>query len=488
MNIKASVLTILAALAMTACDDSTSSLGSSIIPKEDILQVTDSMHYATSRTIAFDDGLLVRSSDCYVGRHTDSETGVYIEADFLTQLNCTEGFQFPDSVFGLEQFHFSDSINGLMQGIQPYTANFKLYFDEFTGDEDNPIKVEVWPLTNVLDPECRYYNDIDPTLFYDVTGQPLASATIAPKDYAERDSIINSSNYTRCAHITLPDSIAERFLRTYYAEGGKDKFKDAPSFIDNVCKGFYVRCVQGDGNILRVYKTKLEIKFYHISDGSDESTFQAAVAEFLGNSEVMQTTRFISKGKESLINDARNTYITSPFGLLTELTLPVDEIIDDSDYIINSASMSLQLTVPSDKYALPSPDAVLMVKKSNLREFFEKASKEDNIISYYSSLDTKFNEYSFSNISRLLMECATNRNEWLSEKGMALNAESKAAFGQENPDWNKVVIIPVEAVKDGSNNTIYLTVDMFPSSAKLVGGTDGEKIPIKVIKTDFTVK
>ncbi len=487
MNIKTSVFCLLAILALISCDDNTGSIGSSIIPGEDILSVHDSTYYATSTTIISDRQLLARGSDCYLGKFSDEETSDTMVADFITQVGCTEDFQFPDSVYGLSRFHYPKEIEEQMQGQKSLRANLRLYISEYIGDRENAMGIEVWPLTKTLDNNSRYYSDIDPEEFYDASGEPLSRVTASVTDYVTSDSIrAKTTGYINSIYLSLPDSIAINILNTYYAEGGKEKFKNTPAFIDNICKGFYVKCYHGDGTMMRISKVALEIHFFHTEVQNDTTKLRSSYAEFLGNSEVMQVTHFENRNIENLLDETRFTYILTPYGVNTEMTLPIDDIIGNTDNIINSASLVMKALVPfTGKYALGIPNTLLLIRKSELKEFFDELSTADNITSYSSTLNTTYNEYQFNNISRLIMRCSNERLEWISDMGLELNDESKALYATEFPDWNKVTLIPVEPVKDVANNVVYMTIDQTPKCVRLCGGNLGVQTAIKIIKTEF---
>ena len=51
------------------------------------------------------------------------------------------------------------------------------------------------------------------------------------------------------------------------------------------------------------------------------------------------------------------------------------------------------------------------------------------------------------------------------------------------PDWDKVMLIPVNTIKDSKNNIVNFRHDLNLNSTRLVGGTD--KIEIKVISSAF---
>lgn len=485
MNIKNTALGLAALLFLISCDEDTSSLGMNLIPEEDRVSVEKGTYQADSRSIYIGDSLLARSSTCYLGKYTDPVSGLTLSADYVTQLNCIEGFEFPDSVYGLEQFHFADSIKEAMEGVYNWKADLRLYFTSYFGDSTNTMTVEVYPLTKALDPETKYYSDFDPTEFYDAASEPLATVTVAPVDFNIKDSLREEDTYYPNMYIDLPDYIAEDMLRLYYSEGGKEKFADAQSFIDNVCKGYYIRCTQGDGTVMYIERTDLEINFKYLatSVSGEADSLASAVVDFTGGVESIQVNHFDTKGLDKLVNDESGTYMHTPFGVLTEVTLPIDEIAE-GETTINSAEISFyRINTETSIYNFSTPGTILMLRKQNLASFFDEAATVDNVESFATTFTTSYNQYSFSNIARLVMTCRDDRAEWLEAKGMQADAAGKAAYEAANPDWNKVVLVPVTSQTDANSTVLRYDLDLSLNDVKLKGGKSA--ISIKTIRTSF---
>ena len=55
---------------------------------------------ATTKTLKYTDlnpnGVFSRTSSAYLGKFTDPDFGTYT-TDFITQINCTEDFEFPET-------------------------------------------------------------------------------------------------------------------------------------------------------------------------------------------------------------------------------------------------------------------------------------------------------------------------------------------------------------------------------------------------------
>ena len=116
------------------------------------------------------------------------------------------------------------------------------------------------------------------------------------------------------------------------------------------------------------------------------------------------------------------------------------------------------------------PTHLLMVRKCDMYDFFEKNEIHDNQTSFlaeYVSSGATANTYSFTNIAPLISYC-------MAEK----------AQGKQDEDWNKVVLIPVKTETDSNSNIIGIKSNLDMESACLVGG---EKTPIKmqVLYTTF---
>ena len=94
---------------------------------------------------------------------------------------------------------------------------------------------------------------------------------------------------------------------------------------------------------------------------------------------------------------------------------------------------------------------------------FEKNKTFDGKTSYvatYTGSGESANTYVFPNIAPLITTCINEKKE-----------------GKQDPDWNKVVLIPVLAEIDSNNNITSIRSNLNMESACLVGG---EKNPIKM--------
>ncbi|MBO6077552.1 MAG: DUF4270 domain-containing protein [Bacteroidaceae bacterium] len=484
MNIKTTVCSILAVLFLISCDNQTSSLGGSLTPQGDVITVTSDSCFATSRTIKTSDSLIVMTAQCNLGRFTEQASGATIQTGYLTQLGCMENFSIADSVYGIGNHVFPQWFIDTVGTQKPYYANLKLYYSSFFGDSTNSIKIDVFPLERMIDASKRYYPDVDPSYFCNTSAKPLTSITVSGWNMQEYDSIRIDDDYYHCICISLPDSIAKMILEAYFNPDTRHYFNDSKSFMENLIKGFYIRCSQGDGTILYIERTVLEVNFKCIEfDDDNEPKMQSLMAEFLGNSEVLQMNSIKWTGLEGELADNSCTWIRSPFGVMTEITLPVDEM-RDNEYVLNSAQLRLSsANTPSSQFKPSIPTTLLLIRKDLMQDFFGKNSVQDNVESYIATYSTKYGTYTYDNIAAMIEKMYNDRADWLEDNGKTLQNGGQAAYEQERPDWNKVVLIPVVANLDSRNSAISYSLDINMRQLKLIGG--GTKIKIKTIRSKF---
>ena len=461
------LLAIATLLTFTQCDDNTGSIGGSLVPENDIITAETKTFYATSNTIMANDSILANTSDVYLGMYTDEESGTVFSSSFVTQFGCTEDFEFP--------------MEGVVDDSASYTK-LRLYFNEYYGDSLNAMRCEVYELDNTLQEGVPYYTNFDPEELYDVEKKPLAAKTFNVIDYNVHDTILNSDNYARHIEIALPNSIGNRFISKFYekdAEGniiGKKYFANSEVFINDIFKGIYVKCVQGDGTILKIYRARIDVGFKRLIKSSSGAldSIQALSAPFYSGKEVLQTNKFDNNDLKPLLDEKEYTYIKTPAGLFTEVKLPICELVENCD-TINSAKMVFTRYNEESGSMNSAHGTLLMVRKADMYKFFLKNKLNDGETSYLTSFVNSSNEYVFSNIANLFKHCYKEYTE-----GVQKDSDWEA----KNPDWDKVVLIPVTTAEDSNGSVVKILHDISISSMRLRGGTEYE-IPIEVVTSKF---
>ena len=454
-------------LTFVQCDDNTGSVGGSIVPEKDIITAETKIFKATSKTIMANDSILANTNEVYLGRYSDEESGTVFTSGFITQFGCNENYGFPEE--------------GVAGDSATYTK-LRLYFEEYYGDSLNAMQCEVYELDNTLEEGTPYYTNLAPEEFYNPDDEPLAKKTYNVIDYTLHDTVLNGENYSRHIEIVLPNRIGNNFISKFYekdSEGnhiGKQHFANSEAFIKEVFKGVYVKCTQGDGTVLRVYRSRLDIGFkreFRNSAGELDS-IQALSAPFYSGKEVLQVNNFDNDDLTPLANTKEYTYLKTPAGLYTEVTLPITEIVENCD-TINSAKITFTRYNENAGDTRMPHNTLLLVRKCDMYKFFLKNKLADSKTSFITSFSSSTNEYTFSNIASLVKACYREYQQGI---------ESNPDWEAENPDWNKIVLIPVSTTEDSNKSIIKIAHDISISSVRLRGGNEYE-IPVEVITSKF---
>ena len=455
---KSFIYILVALICCIACDDNTGTLGNSITPGSDSIDIKTRTYYATTRSVAVD-SVLGKTSKVYLGRFTDPQTGSLLEADFIAQFNCVEGGNvFPPA----------DSI----KGDSAVRTELRLFFTTFFGDSTNTMEAEVYQLLNTLEEGEKYYTNVDPTLFYDPSSSPLTKKVYTAIDYTLEDSELSDNEHYANVCIPLPNHIGNEMIKTY--RNNPEFFANATSFIENICSGYYIKSTHGDGTVLYIDQVALNVHF------ADMNTDSVYVTQFVSSEEVLQTSRFSTQKVDHLVADSTCTYLKTPAGIFTEVTLPIAEMTADGDSI-NSAKIIFTRYNDAEetRYQFGTPETLLLVRKSEMDTFFEKNRLTDNVSAFYTTYNKTYNRYEYSNIARLIIHAENERQAWLTAHPNATESD----YDTINPDWNKVVLIPVTTIKDSNGSIVNFRHDLSLNSARLVGGND--KIEIKVICSAF---
>lgn len=453
MKIKYLCALLLAAL-VYSCDDSTTGIGDGLIPDGDRIDAsTDSYGFTTQSLLA--DSVYARTSTAYLGRYTDEQFGEFT-ADFLAQFTCPDDFEFDED-------------------IKVTDISLNLLYTQFFGDSLNAMRMQVDTLDKVI-PEKElntFYTSINPADFYNENAKPIAvKAYSALGPSTLRDSTKNTSgvltfsNYRQ--HIKLPKSLGEYMFEKY--KENKDYYKNAEAFINNVLKGLYVRSTHGDGTLLYIDDMYLSLgvkKTIENSAGVKDSVLYRSYV-FSATKEVIQANHFHNSEKlKELVDDRSCTYLKSPAGIFTEATFPIAEIYEkhknDTLNGVNVSFICYNENKGNSPYKMNPPKNVLMVRKKDMFSFFEENKLTDNRTSFTTKYNDSNNSYTFYNIAPLITECINER-----KKGI----EDDPRWEEKNPDWNKVVIIPVteETIGSAANGTeqvVGLSNSLKMESAKL---------------------
>ncbi len=484
--IRQKILLVLAgtAFAFSACNnDDILEIGNTLTSDSDKL-ITASAEFTVSTRTYAPDSVLTRGNACYLGRVLDPENGVCTESGFMSQMNILESFSLPNEAY-IKNRH-----NGKAAAD---SCEFAIYLDVPSSFCDTlaAMKLRITEMDRPMEEGVEYYSNYDP-----VKKGLLREGGIAKDemfsycDMGVKDSVRHASGYYDNIRVLLNEPYTDKQGVTYKDYGTyvmnqyyqhPEFFANSYEFIHHVCPGFFFEITDGLGFHASVPDIGLKV-FYTVENA--DTTYSSAMT-LAGTDEVLKTTRVSNDQQtlESLANDQTCTYIKSPAGLFTEVTLPVADIMNghENDSLLG-ASISFQRinNTVRDERSLKIPNTLLMVAKDSLDGFFKNNSLPDNRTSVLSSaLTTSMNIYSFTNISSMISHLAVKRAE-----GLRSNPQWEA----DHPNWNKVVLVPITTVTTSTTSVYGSTTSTVTSvrhnldmtSTRLVGGSQNPYDPVKI--------
>lgn len=447
---------VIAALTFAACDDTTEGIGGSITNKIDNINISDSAFNVTTKSIVAG-AVLSRNNTGLIGKMKDPETGNYVKGDYMTQLSVLPTFSV-DTLDYIKQANKGSIEADSCYLLVSYNASY--------GDTIAPMKVTAYEMTKPMSENKEYYSNYD----------------------AFKEGWVRESNEHWSSNYNLSNTSDVKNFKIYlnkeYKKDGKryknygsyimqtyaehpEYFKTNYKFLHNVCPGFYIKNVGGTGNMAKIWNT--ELIFYwtrHKTINKDSTAVSIGYNRFDGTEEVLQLNK-IENDTENLKKLASKdqekcTYLKSPAGIFTEVTLPIEDIMKGHEKdTLNTATISfprLNNENEDNPYNFATPSTILMVQKDSLQSFFEKSKLADSRTSYtasYSSTGSYKNAYTFQNIANLVSAMYKNKGK--------------------GENWNKVVLVPVNVITTTQGYTTVISKinhDMSLASTRLIVGTD----------------
>ncbi len=525
---KYSFYTILAfiALALYSCDDTTDTIGMSLTDNVNNISVNADSFFVESHSVKAKN-IVSRSSNGYLGNIKDPETNAYVTCNFMTQLSTMGEYQFPDITNIVVKKY--DENRPKLEQIKADSCKLAVYFSNFYGDSLALMKVMAHEMSTPYEEGVKYKTDFNPIsegMIRNGKGSIHSelSFTISNRIYSDADR--GSSYYVPNIIFTLNDEYIDKdgvkydnygtyLMRKFYNSETKDNFTNGYLFTHNICPGFYIENIGGIGALGTIERAQLVVYFTAKSNNEEV----VGVSSFGASEEVLRKTNISQdyNAIDSLINQENCTYLKTPAGIFTELTLPVDKIILGRDSEPtgheNDTLNTVRLYIPrindssSNKYKLSVPNTLLLLPTDSVDNFFANKKLADSRNSYITTYSSSTNGYTFANISQLITNTykvlgdtintvieAKKRElgvkELTSEVERAIKKDVATKYIANHPTWNKVTIIPVETtystLSSGSSILTKVIYDMKLGNTKLVKGynTNGN-IMINVIYSKF---
>lgn len=381
---------ILAAAALTACEDGTSTIGSSLIT-DDTQIIIDSSFVATARSV---ENKVVQSKTItqLLGRLDAKEFGTF-SSDFVSQFMPAMSI---------------DTVGVTLDQIDSIKLVMFMVPGDFTGDSLVPMGLEVYRLNKAL--PSPIYSDFNPDGYYDAS-KPIGSRIYT--GHAMHNDSLNNLSF-RTISVNLPRSYGQELYSSYLQH--PDLFASPEQFAQWF-PGLYVTNTFGTGRVVNISETRLNM--YYRKNGVDtvdgvavDTVYNLVRSYFAVTPEVINNNNInlaISPEITALANSGKSI-IVAPAGMEVEMAFPAQSIIDTyrkssgNLSVLNSVTIDIPALAIDNDYGINPPENILMVLKSKKKEFFEQNKITDNKIAFLATYSEAKKMYSFPDMRQYIID------------------------------------------------------------------------------------
>ena len=367
---------VIAALTFAACDDTTEGIGGSITNDIDNINISSAVFPVATKSMV-SGAVLSRNNSGLIGKMKDPETGNYVKGDYMTQLGVL-------SSFDVDTVAIKQANNG---SIEAYGCYLLISYNANYGDTIAPMKVTAYEMTKPMAEDQEYYSDYDAFKngWVSESNQHWSSNyNLSNTSDVKNFQISLNKPYTKDGKTY--NNYGSYILQTYAKH--PEYFKTNYKFLHNVCPGFYIKNVGGTGNMAKIWNTELIFQYRRqyttkAKDGvTDSIIVDSLYNRFDGTEEVLQLNKIENKNMEQLANQQKWTYLKSPAGIFTEVTLPIEDIMKGHEKdTLNTATISfprLNNENEDNPYNFATPSTILMVQKDSLQSFSFNAARSSS--------------------------------------------------------------------------------------------------------------
>jgi hypothetical protein len=468
MKTKLFFLSFLAVFIYLSCEDPTiSKIGTSIMPDEDKIGVYDTTISITLKTI---------KTDSIYAKTVNGALGEYYDPTFGS-LNAGFACQFYPSI------NFNDSVRFLTEMVDgKIDSVFLNIYYTYMGDSLAPMELTVYPINKPL--EKKYYTNINPEEFADM------SHPITRYAYTTKNQNFSGYNYGVLS-VLMPVEWGQKYvddMKASFVHQGDPGLKYSLDDFVNMFPGLYLKNTFGSGCMLFVDNTELdaytEIVIQYRTKEPGQSylggdSIQKRYAYWVVTKEIIQINSYKNTNIDYLFRNDSTTYIKSPAGVFTEITVPIPEIVQKiGKRQFNSVKLSLNayprnewnyslnfpgLGYPSETSGIASK--LLLIPPDSTKNFFEQQQVANNVTSYATTFTSTNYTYNFDNISNLIRHAIEHK---------------------PNEDM-KLWLIPIQSSYTYSSQGGYVdyatTYDLYPSGVALKSNSQ----KIHVIASDLII-
>ncbi|MDP4271590.1 MAG: DUF4270 domain-containing protein, partial [Bacteroidota bacterium] len=429
----------LASYALFSCNDTLDQIGSILQPDSDILAVSNDTFNIESATVILD-SIYAKTDIGLLGKFHDDTYG-NLTCDYFGQVRCPDDFSLTTKG---EELLSLDS------------ASIALQYTSYVGDSLEPMQISVYRMknTDAFSNGKNLYSNHNTPNASDLTF--WRKKTVSTYDASIPDSLRSSSS-TRYLYMTLPKGSIDTLVK---------KAKN-PTEFNKYIPGLYFTTNYGTKAII---KTTGSFILLHYTYKKDTDTISNQAYPLAFTKEVFQINHYQNDDLQGLVNDKSATYIKTPAGVFTQLSIPLgqmaDSLVSNNAERLNGAKLTLgSFRVEKLVTVLQPPTYLLLVKKTQMDSLFSGKITFDAEKHLYATFSATNNTYTFSNLRTALnddLNALANQIKAAKEEGNATKLSSLINQKQE------FYLVPFTIQNSNTSGTITaISHDFAPSAVKL---------------------
>ncbi len=447
------------AFVFAACNDNASKVGFTTQPKDEVLTAKADTFLLSAQTVEVP-SIYSRSTYSLLGQLSDPLFGD-LRSSYVTRLRHAPGFKFAHEP----------------EGKKIDSAFVEISYSSWAGDSTLWAKASIYEVTKPL-PDSHYSGDI--------------------RSYLQGAKHLGSGSYKaenktgdHFIYIPVDKAIGQRFYDASVQH--PEYFESQKAFEENLLRGIYVESSTGSGCMLSVYSTALLIYYTYTVNGktadgkADSVIHRRASYRFANTNQLYLSQQFDHANRDELLKpNSKYSFITSPLGLATELTLTKEDLnrvvrsgwSPKTKRLFNEAKLTLPVDIPADgRTVLQPPKYLLLLPADSVKTFFETGQShltQPDVAFLSSEYSILSREYNFSNISKLITQHIENHK-----------SETSSSIEIKQPLRLLLVPVSLEGGKSGSSSSDVTGVAhyLFPSGVRIK--LDNGKIRLGIVHTTY---
>lgn len=392
-------------LLLTACENEDSVIGSVVAPGEVTINV-DSITFDLQARPFQSDMFDSRSGNLLLG-NLEVEGYGNLECSFVTRFMCTPKLEIPDSLFSPER-------------VDSCRFTMLISNGNITGDSIAPQKVSVYRLTKALPSDIN--NLFDPEGYYNPQ-EELGNKSFILANISSTDSIHNKKSFVSI-NVPLSVDFGKEIIEKYKSD---PEIFSWPQTMQEFLQGFFVKQTFGRGCVANVSEAYVSVYYHSLQEkttvnGEDTITsivhVRDSVMPFIVAPEVLSSNKVTYSVAQSIQQriDEGETILTTPCGYSTSFVFPVEMLKERFESMNKHLSMvsDLTLSIPAENitnnYGIQPAPNLLMIKTSELDEFFAKNKVPDGLSSFTALYNEATSTYQFSSLRSYFVDLLNKDN------------------------------------------------------------------------------